>query len=90
MGSKEVGVTAPLLVLLYDRTLIAGTFRQALAQNGKMYAGLAFLWLPFGLLYRMASGGSFAGFSLPISQWQYARSQPGVTPEPTVRLKARG
>ena len=33
MGTKEVTVTAPLIVLLYDRIFVAGSFRRALRQS---------------------------------------------------------
>src|SRR5690606_1787101 len=41
MASKEVMVSAPLVVLFYERTFIATTFRQALRQSGPLYLGLA-------------------------------------------------
>jgi tetratricopeptide (TPR) repeat protein len=78
MGSKEVAVTAPLLVLLYDRTLVSGAFGLAIAQSWKMYAGFAALWPVFALLYWSASGRGFAGFALPIPWWQYLLSESGV------------
>jgi len=81
MQTKEVMVTAPLIVLLYDRTFLAGSFAAALRSRGVLYAGLAATWL---LLLRVdpstLSGGSgWAGFGLPeLSAMEYARSQPGV------------
>jgi tetratricopeptide (TPR) repeat protein len=45
MATKEVMVTAPLMVLLYDRTFVAGTFRSAWRSRGRFYAGLAASWL---------------------------------------------
>ena len=44
MGSKEVMVSAPLLVLLYDRTFIAGSFREALRRRWGLYLALAATW----------------------------------------------
>ncbi len=40
MACKEVMVTAPVIVLLYQRTFIAGSFRRALRQSWPLYVGL--------------------------------------------------
>lgn len=53
MGSKEVMVTAPVLILLFDRTFIAGSFRAALRARGRLYAALGATWL--GLAWLMNS-----------------------------------
>jgi Flp pilus assembly protein TadD len=45
MGTKEVMVSAPLLVLLYDYVFVAGSFRRAFRLRGWLYAGLAATWL---------------------------------------------
>ena len=45
MGTKEVMVTAPVLVLLYDRAFIAGSFIEALRRRRGLYAALAATWL---------------------------------------------
>ena len=45
MASKEVMVTAPALVLLFERTFLAGSFRKALRQSWPLYAGLALGWV---------------------------------------------
>ena len=76
MGTKEVMATAPLLVLLYDRTFLAGSFRSALRLRRWAYVGLAITWLP--LLYLVASAhgrGGSAGFDSGISWWRYALEQ---------------
>jgi hypothetical protein len=81
MATKEVMVTAPLLVLLYDRTFLVGSFRQALRRRRGLYFGLAATW---GLLaYLVLSTGLLgksAGDGAPdaISGWDYLRSQPSV------------
>ena len=36
--------TAPLLVLLYDRTLLVGSWRGALRRRWGLYLGLAATW----------------------------------------------
>jgi tetratricopeptide (TPR) repeat protein len=76
MASKEVMVSAPLMVLLYDRTFVAGSFRAAWQQRRKLYLGLAGTWLLLGYLVATAGdrGGS-AGFGDGISERTYALTQ---------------
>jgi len=50
MVTKETMVTAPLMVWLYDRTFVAGTFAGAWRQRWKVYAPLACTWLPLAWL----------------------------------------
>ncbi len=45
MATKEVMVSAPIVLLLYDRTFLAGTFRQSLAARWRLYLALAGTWL---------------------------------------------
>jgi tetratricopeptide (TPR) repeat protein len=85
MHTKEVMVTAPLVVLLYDRTFLAGSFAAALRSRGALYAGLAATWLLLLLLLLlfdssgMSEGVAWSGFGLSeLSAAEYARSQPGV------------
>jgi len=81
MGSKEVMVTAPVLVLLYDRTFIAGSFREALRRRWGFYLALAATWLIVArqVTWAFAPQATSAGFSLPdITPFQYARSELGV------------
>ncbi len=71
MASKEVMVTAPVMVLVYDRTFVSGSFREAWTRHRWLYLGLAGTWvllgwLMAGLRYRGA------GYGLGISWWAYA------------------
>ena len=77
MAAKEVMVTAPVIVLLYDRTFAAGTFREALRQRGRYYAALGASWLLLGWLLYSAGGsrGEAAGFGLGVTPWAYALTQ---------------
>ncbi|HXB02540.1 MAG TPA: tetratricopeptide repeat protein [Opitutaceae bacterium] len=43
--TKEIIVTAPVMVFLYDRTFVAGSFREAWRLRWKYYLGLAGTWL---------------------------------------------
>ena len=67
MGSKQVMVSAPLVALLYDRSFLAGSFREALRRRWRLYVALAATWLFLAGSVRMALArhpGS-AGFALP-------------------------
>jgi len=55
MGTKEVTVSAPLIVLLYDRTFVAGSWREAWRRRWGLHLALAATWLP--LLGLVASNG---------------------------------
>ena len=48
--AKETISTAPLLVLLYDRTFVSGTFREAWRRHARVYFGLAASWLVLDML----------------------------------------
>ncbi len=50
MGTKEVMVTAPVLALLYDRTFVTGSFREAWQERRRLYLALAATWLLLALL----------------------------------------
>jgi tetratricopeptide (TPR) repeat protein len=77
MATKEVMVSAPLLVLLYDRTFVAGTFRGALRGRAALYAGLASSWLLLALLVVAMGGnrGNVAGFGAGVPWWAYSLTQ---------------
>jgi tetratricopeptide (TPR) repeat protein len=76
MATKEVMVSAPLLVLLYDRTFVAGGFRAAWVQRRGFYLALASTWLLLGwLAFSAGQRGGVAGFGLGVSAWDYALTQ---------------
>ena len=76
MATKEVMVSAPLIVLLYDRTFIAGTFREAWRRRRGYYLGLAATWLVlFGLAWGAGNRGRTVGFGLGVTSWDYALTQ---------------
>ena len=77
MATKEVMVTAPLLVLLYDRTFVSGSFREAWRRRQRYYARLAATWLLLGYLVLQAGGrrGGAAGFGLGVDAWTYGLTQ---------------
>ncbi len=78
-GSKEVAVTVPILVFLFDRTFMAGSFRGAWRERRVLYLGLVVAWACFAFI-QVGSAGKrgFAGFGLDTPWWRYALNQPNV------------
>ncbi len=77
IACKEVMVTAPVIVLLYERTFIAGSFRRALRNSWPLYVGLLISW---GLLLYLNHAGprsDTAGFHLgvPAYAWWFTQSK---------------
>lgn len=76
MACKEVMATAPLMVLLYDRTFVAGSFGEAWRRRGRYYGALAATWLVLAWLVAGTAGrGGTAGFGIEVSSWTYALTQ---------------
>ena len=76
MGTKEVMVSAPLMVLLYDRTFVSGNFGQSWRQRRVYYLALTATWLPLGWLVASShSRNNTAGLGVAVSWWQYAPTQ---------------
>jgi len=77
MGTKEVMAAAPLLVLLYDRTFVAGGFSAAWRQRRTYYVALASTWLLLVWILLSAGGsrGLGAGYGLGVSWWTYLLKQ---------------
>jgi tetratricopeptide (TPR) repeat protein len=76
MASKEIVAAAPLLVLLYDRTFVAGGFAAAWRERRGFYLSLAATWLLLAwlMLGNNQRGGS-VGFGLGMSSWDYLLTQ---------------
>jgi protein O-mannosyl-transferase len=78
MLTKEVMVTAPMVVLLYDYTFLSSSFRKAIRGRWWLYAGMAATWLPLAYLVKTtALLSDESGLGRP-DVWAYALSQPGV------------
>jgi tetratricopeptide (TPR) repeat protein len=76
MATKEVMVSAPVIVLLYDRTFVSGSFRAAWRQRSRFYLALAATWILLGGLVLGTGGrGGTAGFGTGVSWWAYAFTQ---------------
>ena len=76
MATKQTMITAPVLVLLYDRAFISGSYRSALAHRRWYYLGLAavWLWLVF-LMHHSALAAVGVGFSDEVSWPMYALTE---------------
>jgi tetratricopeptide (TPR) repeat protein len=68
---KEIIVTAPAMVLLYDRTFAAGSFREAWRLRWRYYLGLACTWLLLACLMTHLGQRSI-GFGQGVTWWNYA------------------
>jgi protein O-mannosyl-transferase len=80
MATKEVTATAPLIVLLYDRTFIAGSFREAWRRRYGLYLALASTWtiIVLLLLFTGFYGGT-TGFAVEkFTPWSYLMTQAPV------------
>jgi protein O-mannosyl-transferase len=76
MGTKEVMATAPLIVLLYDRTFAAGSFRAAWRARKALYLSYIACWLPLAYLVSGTAGrGGSAGFGSGVPWWAYLLTQ---------------
>jgi len=83
IGSKEVMAVSPLVLLLFDRIFLAGTWRELVHRRWGLYMAIAlpFLWFLPGLIRRFASPGGTATAGIAfkgVTPWEYAISQPGV------------
>jgi protein O-mannosyl-transferase len=74
MATKEVMVTAPLIVLAYDRTFLAGSFREALRTRPGLYLGLACTWVVPGFL-ALGLHGRGVGYGLGYSWTAYGLTE---------------
>ncbi|MHC4946691.1 MAG: tetratricopeptide repeat protein [Planctomycetota bacterium] len=88
MGFKAVMITAPFVVLLYDRIFLTPSWREIARTRWPLYAGLLAtigVLAATGVLGGVigtttaARRSATVGFALQtVSGWEYLRSQPGV------------
>lgn len=77
VGSKEVSVSAPLTVIVYDWAFSGCTLRSLLSQRRWLYAALFCTWIPLVGLVSLGRGHS-AGFNNELSSWDYSMTQFGA------------
>jgi len=76
MASKEVMVTAPLMVLAYDSIFQSGSLRAAISKRRFFYLSLAGTWLLLALLAAGGGRSTSAGFAFKaVSPISYAKTQ---------------
>jgi tetratricopeptide (TPR) repeat protein len=85
MASKAVMVTAPLMVLVYDRVFTAESVRQALRRRWGMYVGLAATWgilaacgVLKGVLFPGDAPGTVGFGTEEVTPSEYLATQPSV------------
>jgi tetratricopeptide (TPR) repeat protein len=75
MACKESMVTAPVVVVLYDATLVFNSPVQALRTRWRFYGALAATWLILAALLQTGARVHSAGFSTGVSPWTYLLNQ---------------
>lgn len=77
MATKEVMATAPLVVLLYDRTFITGSFSAAWKQRRWYYVSLGSAWALLAMLVLSTGGnrGGTVGMDTGVPWWAYSLTQ---------------
>ncbi len=75
MLSKETIASAPAMVLLYERTFLAGSFKRALRNSWPLYLGLLSSWLTFLALNIHGPSTPAVGFGLgiPALSWWFTQ-----------------
>jgi protein O-mannosyl-transferase len=76
-ATKEVIATAPLLVLVFDRTFVGGSFRSAWRERKSYYLALASSWVLLAALLASTGGnrGGTVGLGVGVPLWAYPLTQ---------------
>ena len=77
LGTKEVAVAIPLLILCHDRAFVAGTVAVALRSRRTFYLCLFATWIPLAALVLGTGGnrGGTSGFHLGLAPLDYWLTQ---------------
>jgi tetratricopeptide (TPR) repeat protein len=76
MATKEVMVSAPLIVLLYDRVFVGASLRDIWRDRRALHLALASTWLILAfLLWHAGDRAGTMGFSTGVKPWEYALTQ---------------
>jgi tetratricopeptide (TPR) repeat protein len=79
MATKEVMVTAPLVVLLWDWTFgPAQSWREIRAQRWPLYLGLAATWIPLAILVAGLPRHAAVGYGYGWTWWSYLVTQTAI------------
>jgi len=76
MATKEVMVSAPLMVILYDRVFLAGSFKAVIHKRLRVHLAITCTWILLAVLaIRTGDRNGTAGFTGEVSGWQYLLTQ---------------
>ena len=75
VATKEAMVTAPLMLLLWDRSFVTHSFKTAFERRGRLYLAVASAWILFAVLSRETPFFSAEGFETSVSRWTYLVNQ---------------
>ena len=75
MASKESMVTAPLMIVVYDRIFVFKTWKETWQRRGQFYVSLAATWMVLAALVWSGPRFRSAGFSSGVSPWTYLLNQ---------------
>jgi Tfp pilus assembly protein PilF len=76
MAIKEPMSTAPVLVLLYDRIFISGSFRECWRRHGGVHFGLALTWILLAALMATHTHSARGiGATEAVTSWLYALTE---------------
>jgi Flp pilus assembly protein TadD len=79
MASKEVMVSAPVMVALYDRIFVAGSWREVWTRRRGLHLALIATWIVLAwLVIGTAGRGGTAGLGTAMSPWSYGLTQIGA------------
>lgn len=81
VATKEVMVTAPVIVFLYDRCFLAGSFRGAWSRRAALHLSLAACWVPLAIMVVHTGGrAGTAGFGSGLAWPDYFMAQMEAVP----------
>ena len=75
MGCKETMAVAPVIVVLYDRAFLFGSWSGAFRRRWPLYVGLASTWIVLAWLLASGPRVHSAGFTSGASPWNYLLNQ---------------
>lgn len=76
MATKEVMVSAPIVLLFFDRAFVASSFRDAWRERGRLHLACFATWaLLAACMISTGSRGGTVGFGGPVSSWDYLLTQ---------------
>ncbi|MFV2068797.1 MAG: tetratricopeptide repeat protein [Pirellulales bacterium] len=75
--SKEMMASAPVIVLLFERTFVAGSLRRALGRSWPLYIGLALAWMPLLAFNFNGPRTPGVGFDLGVAahEWWFTQAK---------------